>query len=225
MKDRNFLDTISILNKNKVDYWVCHGTLLGIIRDGKLIEWDNDIDIGVIKSKKNIKLINKIFRTNGFKKKKKFFTDDGLLTFIRKGGREVDINFYELFFNKEINKNFVICKWYVPKNIFCKIIDAISTSSSYNGKFKFIIRGFFYLEKVFKNIKSFLIKKNFFYSKIGYAHPLDFVIKKKKINISKIKITIPFQYKLYLKYIYGKNWKIPRKNYIWYKDSPSLSSK
>ena len=54
MNDRNFLDTISILNKNKVDYWVCHGTLLGIIRDGKLIEWDNDIDIGVIKSEKNI---------------------------------------------------------------------------------------------------------------------------------------------------------------------------
>ena len=187
MNDRNFLDTISILNKNKVDYWVCHGTLLGIIRDGRLIEWDNDIDIGVIKSEKNIKLINRIFKIKGFKKKKKFFTDDGLLTFIRKGGRDVDINFYEQFFNKVINKNFLICKWYVPKNIFCKIIDAISTSSSYDGKFKFIIRRTFYLENVFKKIKSFLIKKNLFYSKIGYSHPLDFVIKKKKLVFQKLK--------------------------------------
>ena len=47
--DKNLIDSILILNKTKIKYWVCHGTLLGIIRDKSLIEWDHDIDIGVWK--------------------------------------------------------------------------------------------------------------------------------------------------------------------------------
>ena len=45
MLDKNFILAIKILNKKKIDYWICHGTLLGLVRDKKLIKWDNDIDI------------------------------------------------------------------------------------------------------------------------------------------------------------------------------------
>jgi len=43
--DQNFVLAINLLNKHKIKYWLCHGTLLGVIRDNSLIEWDNDIDI------------------------------------------------------------------------------------------------------------------------------------------------------------------------------------
>ena len=46
--DQNLHLLISILEENKIRYWVCHGTLLGIVRDKKLISWDHDIDVGVI---------------------------------------------------------------------------------------------------------------------------------------------------------------------------------
>ena len=36
---------ISILNNNNINYWIDWGTLLGIIRDNKLFDWDHDIDI------------------------------------------------------------------------------------------------------------------------------------------------------------------------------------
>ena len=45
--DKNFVEVINILNQKKIQYWICHGTLLGIIREGKLIEWDHDVDIAV----------------------------------------------------------------------------------------------------------------------------------------------------------------------------------
>ena len=51
--DKNLVDSVKILEDIHQNYWVCHGTLLGIIRDKNLIPWDNDIDLGVWK--KNLK--------------------------------------------------------------------------------------------------------------------------------------------------------------------------
>ena len=46
MKDM-LLKTIDILNKNGFKYWLEAGTLLGIMRDGDLIQWDYDADLGI----------------------------------------------------------------------------------------------------------------------------------------------------------------------------------
>ena len=53
-QDLNFIKAINILNSNRVKYWVCNGTALGLIRDKSLIPWDPDIDIGVWKNQTNI---------------------------------------------------------------------------------------------------------------------------------------------------------------------------
>ena len=62
MKDM-LLNTIDILNDNNIKYWIEAGTLLGIIRDGDLIPWDYDADIGI-----NAESINDIMKL-----KMKFF--------------------------------------------------------------------------------------------------------------------------------------------------------
>ena len=41
------LAAVDILNDLKYDYFLCNGTLLGIIRDSQLIPWDIDLDIGL----------------------------------------------------------------------------------------------------------------------------------------------------------------------------------
>ena len=41
------LKTIDILNEKKLKYWLEAGTLLGILRDGDLIPWDYDADLGI----------------------------------------------------------------------------------------------------------------------------------------------------------------------------------
>lgn len=41
------LKTIDILNEKKFKYWLDAGTLLGILRDGDLISWDYDADLGI----------------------------------------------------------------------------------------------------------------------------------------------------------------------------------
>jgi len=42
----NLREIKDILDKNGVEFWLDQGTLLGAVRDGKIIEWDNDIDLG-----------------------------------------------------------------------------------------------------------------------------------------------------------------------------------
>ncbi len=41
------LQTIDILKENDIPHWLEAGTLLGIVRDGDLIPWDYDADIGI----------------------------------------------------------------------------------------------------------------------------------------------------------------------------------
>ena len=45
MTDKNLELIVKIFNNKNIFYWIGQGTLLGITRDNKLIEWDHDIDI------------------------------------------------------------------------------------------------------------------------------------------------------------------------------------
>ena len=217
--DLNFIEVINLLKKSRISYWLCHGTLLGIIRDGNLIPWDHDIDIAVWYKKDIKKKLKKLMLKNNFKLKKKYFVEDDLLTFIKKGGREVDINFYQV--KKKNFKEIAFINWFVPKNNICKLVDALSLAESYEGNLKFIIKNFKYFEFFFKKLKNFLIQKNYFYKNIGYTQPLDLLKKFEKLNFKNIEVVVPLKYKEYLNYIYGNNWRIPKKNYNWIKDSPS----
>ena len=42
-----------ILKRSRLSFWIEGGTLLGAIRDGKLIPWDHDLDMGIINNNDN----------------------------------------------------------------------------------------------------------------------------------------------------------------------------
>ena len=157
--DKNLKILISILNEHKINYWICHGTLLGIIRDKKLIPWDHDIDIGIIENEISRKMIPIILKKEGFKEiKKTFLNDDGMMKFTRTGGREVDINFYKI--DKE--KNIAFMKWYIPKNFLMKIIDVLSFAKNYKGRSYKIVNMLSFMENFFLSVKKIFVKKGIF---------------------------------------------------------------
>ena len=57
---------IDILEALKIDYWVTDGTLLGIVRENRILPWDSDVDLGVWKSEVSTSEIVNIFKVNGF---------------------------------------------------------------------------------------------------------------------------------------------------------------
>jgi LicD family len=68
-----FLEIIKLLNNLNVTYWLDSGALLGLFRNGSLISWDNDIDIGVWPEGADLLL-----------QKKQFFKKEGISIAIRK---------------------------------------------------------------------------------------------------------------------------------------------
>lgn len=66
---RVLLDMNTILNKNNQKYFLAFGTLLGVIRENKFIEHDNDIDLGILFKDLIPDLKEKILSSNLFKLK------------------------------------------------------------------------------------------------------------------------------------------------------------
>ena len=216
--DKNLITLINILKEHKINYWICHGTLLGIIRDKELIPWDLDIDIGVIENKITRMTLPIMLKKKGFKEvKKTFLKNDGMLKFIKEGGREVDINFYQI--DRENKTAYV--KWYIPKNLLMRTIDALSFAKNYKGNFSKIINFFGFSEKFFLKLKKNLVINSLFYSHAGYSHKKEYALKLKYYDFCGLKINVPEDFKSYLEDLYGKNWRIPIKNYNWIKHSPS----
>jgi len=220
--DPNFITIINLFNGNNIPYWICHGTLLGIVRDNKLIEWDHDIDIAVWADTVKKEYITNLISKANFKLRPGFMVKDDIISFDKDGGRIVDINFYNKIKSETNQKEMAYVYWFVPKNILMKLIDAISISDKYNGKFKKLIKFFGFMQKLMLKLKKSLINNNFFYKEAGYTEPLELVQNIKKIKFHGLEIKVPSQAEKYLEYLYGPDWETPKRNYSWFKDSPSI---
>ena len=82
--DKNFRLVIKILNQNSINYWICHGTLLGITRDKKLIPWDHDIDVAVWYDEISKEKVINLMRKNNFILRDGFGVKDDLVSFDKK---------------------------------------------------------------------------------------------------------------------------------------------
>lgn len=92
--DPNFGAAISALSASAIPYWVSGGSLLGIVRDQQLLEWDHDIDVSVKKSEVDEFALVRLMREAGFE----LMYNSNMsvnLQFVREGGRKVDINLCE----------------------------------------------------------------------------------------------------------------------------------
>lgn len=212
--DKNFLLTLKVLNLNNVHYWVCHGTLLGLIRDKNLIEWDHDIDIALWKLDYSKNKIIEIMTSVGFTLVN-YGEGFDFLKFSKNGGRNVDFNFY----HAPKRKKMAYSEWYLPKNKFVSILMALENFNEYKGRYPFSIKFLSLLRYLFKPIIFLLKYTNNFYLSAGYTCPVKHLKSFKILKIKNAHISVPSNFNEILIYVYGKNWRIPNKNYDWRTES------
>lgn len=219
-----------ILTQMNINYWVCHGTLLGIVRDNMILPWDHDIDFAVWKDETSVSDIEMIFKQHGFKQEKMFGEMD-CLHFISET-KQVDISFYER------KNNIASIKWVAPsaefKNKLIFLIARIICDENFifKNKMSFKIRATveFVFIKTLLLIKLFLTKKMrnkiYSYSKryftyTGYSYPEE-LMQFKEIDFLAEKVPIPVESEKCLELTYGKDWKTQKKDYIWYEEASNL---
>lgn len=221
-----------LLRSFKCEYWVCHGTLLGIIRDNMILPWDHDIDFAVWKKKVKTEDIEKLFKDSGFKQEIILGEMDCL--HFTNGSKKVDISFYD------VKDNVASVRWVVPKktnlkNKFLNFIAMIMHSLDNNIVIDLEIKNIkdllkFLLIKVTKLIKPFIKKntrkiiyenaiKSFCYT--GYSYDINLMEFKNIVFLDEV-VPVPIDSEKCLEMTYGKDWRVPKKNYVWYNEANNL---
>jgi phosphorylcholine metabolism protein LicD len=202
----------SLLYELNIQYCIDSGTLLGLIREGKLLAHDLDIDISinVSQQKKLIELIYQL-KKNGYKcRVLSFYGKKYKYKFWNSSEKRViDIN----IFRKTADNSFYICPQPFPlikdENIFFKY-------------FRKLIRICF---GVMKNIGD-EFDLNSFPWRIGTYHRT-WIIPKEYFNNYELlsnNIYIPSNVTKYLQFRYG-SWKVPNNNWNFRTDDKGLSTK
>ena len=226
----NLKDIKEIFDKHDIHCWLDWGTLLGAIRNGKIIEWDHEVDLGVMKGDFNKidSILSEIKERGFFIKKAPISATE--LTF-RRFGYGVDIWLYY-----PINQNSLSTPYYeLSKNMIAHIlwllwrvlVPGYGKADLPKKGFKLIvallIKYFLFLfprkikESFAKLIKKILIKNNYIVSKQAVV-PKDYFETFKTIRFYGMIFNVPFSSERYLEYKYGKSWRVPIKEWDFKED-------
>jgi len=219
-----------LLKDNNINFWVCHGTLLGIIRENRLLPWDKDIDIAVWRHETDRDYVAAIFENAGYKQEF-FFADVDSLHFHNEG-KNIDINFFKktnkigswqgAIANKGFFNKLLVHLAYI---VHVKEMKKVELPKSFFKKFLYIL--FIIFVFILRNIASTRLKKKINnealsrISYIGYSYPIS-LLNFREISYKGIKLQVPIDSEKCLELTYGKQWRTPKKDYIWYEDASNL---
>jgi len=239
---KNLKDIKNILDRADVIYWLECGTLLGAVRDGKIIPWDSDMDLGMFSSD-----LDKILPLFPEFRKKMFnvrYTECGIKLF------RYNISL-DIYLNNVYGEYFKII-WIKPISTISRMLYIIVGTLSYEVyvrpqlelnlyliKELFSIRNSDEIKKstvnIIKYLFSFLpfIRKRLFnlvyflFRKSNYTFhhllfPKHYYEKLGFIEFYGMKFNIPSDVDEYLTYRYGKDWRIQKKNWNSIRDDGSI---
>tara|TARA_B100000780_G_scaffold269934_1_gene229234 strand:- start:3338 stop:4063 length:726 start_codon:yes stop_codon:yes gene_type:complete len=217
---------ITLLKDHNIDYWLTDGTLLGVVRENRILPWDPEIDFGLWKSEVSEEKLITIFKKNGFEYIE-FLPDMHCLVFLI-NDIYVDINLY----TKDDSR--VSIKWatYPDKQIdivIIRFINLLFESKKLISHHKEYSFKFFLMKLI--NFFGFLLSNNvrekiYRYAKlrykyIGASYPKE-LLEFKEIDFRGNEVTVPIDSEEYLRITYGDDWRIPNKDYVWEKDTFNL---
>lgn len=203
-------DMKKLFDKNNIEFFPIHGTLLGIVRDGEIIPWDEDIDIGTWHTDYD-KILNlrKDFEDLGYElSHKNKYCHVNITPYeevhAKKDSKSVPFHIGIDFLAKDKDK--VVLLKFFDTNMFDKLL-GISEKNK--------------IQNFFRKIYYSLI----LYMRDHEVYPYAWFEKTKTIKAYNLRFNIPVGYKQYLELTYGPTWKTPDKNYSkekWVKNNENL---
>lgn len=221
-----------VLDEYNIEFWLDCGTLLGAVRKGKFIPWEHDIDLGAWQKKFNNavkasilkELHSRNFSVNSFEN----------YIHVEKGDVHADINFYHMTDNKAIMLR------YGPKSSKDRILYyfAMVLTDPYKPELDFreltfakrLIKGSLF--KISCALPSWLRKqlartgmavyKKFGERDVSWEIPGEYFTNLSTIRFYGMEFRVPARTKEYLAYRYGKDWRIPKKDWVTTRDDGAV---
>ncbi len=227
-----------VLDNHKIEFWLDCGTLLGVVRDGRFIPGEHDIDLGVWQNKisDGIKIsISRELTKKGFD----VYLAENWITIKKSEEIWADIASYRLINNKAVIPKLE------PQNLsgkfltmFIKILSApyyyqINFRSYRQKNMKRITRLIRDILVVISRILPSWLKKRIIkvaliiYKKMGpknvsWIIPSNYFRNLTEIRFHGIKFRVPDKTEEYLAYRYGKDWRIPKKDWVTERDDGAV---
>jgi len=233
---KTIIDVINISRKNNLHIWLNYGALLGMIRENRLLPWNNDAHLNCKYEKdfeyKCIQIVNDLERI-GYRAY--YYPTNGSINIKKtKTGVDVNINCVWAENNKYVRPHEEAAQ-FKKKHVISYILYWLSRSMSiYTSNINFkklktantrekikimlIIKNMI----ITKKIRKFLYKQLLNLSKYGPVYyqktaiPISFYKEFIDIDFYGSKISVPKKNKELLEYIYGNTWKTPINNWSFY---------
>jgi len=228
MKEEGVMENLRVVkdvfDKNNIIFWLDQGTLLGAFRDGKIIEWDIDVDLGTwYKNATQIASTFTEFKKRGFNvvlnKKQAVMTI-----------QKLDCNINIVLYREKGNYAWMV--WIVVSkrkigNILKRCIN-ISSLRAYAKKEKMFARKSKYFLSLFPSTLTQHVTDIAWLAlqRLGYIVPV--VIPKyhfeklSTIQFYGMPFNIPSDVEKYLEYKYGTNWRTPKQKWVYYEDDSAI---
>lgn len=226
-------DMKTVLDKYQVAFWLEHGTLLGAVREEKIMDGDYDIDLATASTDillERIDLIGKELYDLGYD----VYISGGRLN-LKKEEKHVSLYLYHYnVFPEHITRRRISKKNFIGKILVYCFLRGLATSHEdlihkYTPKTRIIqmikqlVRTLL-PKRIYPLILSFGVKMDSIVS-YNVNVPVSYVDELKEIDFYNMKIKIPIKPAEYLEHFYGKDWRIPDKNWHPWKSFYSLMKK
>jgi|SaaInlStandDraft_4_1057021.scaffolds.fasta_scaffold08504_2 phosphorylcholine metabolism protein LicD len=209
------------LETEKIQFWLDEGTLLGAIRDKKIIKGDVDVDFSITHTNlpKLLDICNSLKLDGYHIKYQKYlpFVEDLVQIYPKHSskmeGMHIDFNIYYLNNDSAVRRDF-----HYPVSPYAEALllfsRALHKGGNINTKLSLLFSIFPGSIRIWmsQQIMKFYI---FFFSTIWQVVPKYYFTEFQSIKFLDMSFDVPSDYQDYLAFRYGDDWRTPNSKWLW----------
>lgn len=223
--DPNLVDAVVALSSAGITFWLNEGTLLGLVRDGQLIDGDDDIDISIRDTDSSLPEIANTLADAGFSVSLNWLRRPGRpgLKLTRPGGRMLDISSYQLV--EYGGERFWSRQWFttdatpptglMPRGRFfiLRLLHrgVLAAQWSQTGQAKHTSRFSLALSALHQTLSS----RWGFGDTFGYFIPDSLLKNIAPVDCGGLPCPLPVEAEKVLEHLYGHSWRTPQSSAHW----------